>query len=163
MLTSFIVTSHGPHGVSLQWPPECFFQQFVWANIKETSMVGVTGPLWRESTGDRWIPPQRASNAGSLSISWHHHVIRLEGSVTSLWWFHSRYLSSNRLTQLDELTFAYNINMCGLWVYVNFLASEIFRFSARIQCLHYKRTEDTASCSKPQICGDEECLYMWND
>ena len=29
--------------------------------------------LW-ESIGDRWFPPQRASNADSVSISWRHHV-----------------------------------------------------------------------------------------
>ena len=28
----------------------------VWANIKENIKVRVTDPLWRESTGHRWIP-----------------------------------------------------------------------------------------------------------
>ena len=34
-----------------------------------------TGPLWRDTTSDRWIPPsQRSSDADSFSMSWHHHV-----------------------------------------------------------------------------------------
>ena len=33
-----------------------FVQQFVQATIKEPSKLRVTGPLWGESTGDRWIP-----------------------------------------------------------------------------------------------------------
>ena len=31
-------------------------------------------PLWGESTGDRRIPAQRASNAKSVSIWWRHHA-----------------------------------------------------------------------------------------
>ena len=30
-------------------------------------------PLWGESTGERWIPSQRASNAENVSIWWRHH------------------------------------------------------------------------------------------
>ena len=29
--------------------------------------------LWGESTGDRWIPRTRASNAENASIWWRHH------------------------------------------------------------------------------------------
>ena len=32
-------------------------------------------PLWGESTGDRWIPLTKASNAESVSIWWRHHVV----------------------------------------------------------------------------------------
>ena len=31
-------------------------QQLAPGNINETSKVRITGPLWRESTGDQWIP-----------------------------------------------------------------------------------------------------------
>ena len=31
-------------------------------------------PLWRESTGDRWIPLTKASYAENLSIWWCHHI-----------------------------------------------------------------------------------------
>ena len=30
-------------------------------------------PLWGESTGDRWIPLTKASNAENVSIWWRHH------------------------------------------------------------------------------------------
>ena len=30
-------------------------------------------PLCAEFTGDRWIPPQMASNVENTSIWWHHH------------------------------------------------------------------------------------------
>ena len=33
-----------------------FVLLFVQANIKENIKARVTGPLWGESTGDRWIP-----------------------------------------------------------------------------------------------------------
>ena len=33
-----------------------FIQQFIRDNIKETSENRITGRLWRESTGERWIP-----------------------------------------------------------------------------------------------------------
>ena len=33
-----------------------FIQLFALASIKETSKLSVTGPLWGEFTGDRWIP-----------------------------------------------------------------------------------------------------------
>ena len=35
-------------------------------------------PLWGESTGDRWIPLTKGSNAENISIWWHHH--------DNLWW-----------------------------------------------------------------------------
>ena len=47
----------------------------VQAQIKEN----IKGPhhwlLWGEFTGDRWIPPQRASIAENVSIWWRHHTI----------------------------------------------------------------------------------------
>ena len=30
----------------------------------------VTGPLWRETTSHRWIPPTKASDAGLLYFLW---------------------------------------------------------------------------------------------
>ena len=42
--------------------------------IKENIKAPRHWPLCREFTGDRWIPRTRASNAGSVSIWWRHHV-----------------------------------------------------------------------------------------
>ena len=66
------VTWHGLHGVSDHRPIE-----FVWINIKDTSQNYFTGSLWRESTGDWWIPPQRVSNA--KSVPWHY--VNMDKSV----------------------------------------------------------------------------------
>ena len=45
-------------------PPSWLFaQSFVQAQMKENTKAPRHWPLWGESTGDRWIPSQRASNA----------------------------------------------------------------------------------------------------
>ena len=38
------------------------------------SCASITGLLWRESNGDRWIPPQKTSNKESVSLPWLNHV-----------------------------------------------------------------------------------------
>ena len=35
-------------------------------------MFHITFPLWRESTGDRWNPQKRSSNAKSIFMTWRH-------------------------------------------------------------------------------------------
>ena len=58
----------------LKSPPILLFvQPFVHAYIKENIRARVTGPLWWESNGDRWIPSQRASYVENDPIPWHHH------------------------------------------------------------------------------------------
>ena len=42
------------------------------ADIKETSKIRVTGPLWWDFTGDRWIPLTKTSYGESVSMSWRH-------------------------------------------------------------------------------------------
>ena len=54
-----------------------FTQPFIQAQIEENIKAPRHWPLWREFTGDRWIPTQKASNAGNVSISWCHHVDRV--------------------------------------------------------------------------------------
>ena len=51
----------------------CLFRRLRRLTSKEISKLRITGPLWRESTGDRWFPSQNASNAESVSTSWRHH------------------------------------------------------------------------------------------
>ena len=43
------------------------------AQFKENIKAPRRWPLWGEFTGDRWIPPQRSSNAENVSIWWRHH------------------------------------------------------------------------------------------
>ena len=50
-------------------------QPFVEAQIKENIKAPHHWPLWGESTGDRWIISQRASNAENISIWWPHHAM----------------------------------------------------------------------------------------
>ena len=52
-----------------------FVQQFVQAHINENINIPRHWPLWRESTGDRWIPLTRTSNAENVSILWRHHEL----------------------------------------------------------------------------------------
>ena len=49
----------------------------VQAPIKENTKAPRHWPLWGESTGDRWFPSQRASNAENVSIWWRHHGLRI--------------------------------------------------------------------------------------
>ena len=44
-----------PHGISNNWQLDCLLQS-MFRLTKKTSDLHVAGPLWRESTGDRWIP-----------------------------------------------------------------------------------------------------------
>ena len=50
-----------------------FTQPFLQARIKENTKAPRHWLLWGEFTGDRWIPAQRASNAGNGSIWWRHY------------------------------------------------------------------------------------------
>ena len=52
-----------------------FAQPLVHAWIKENIKAPRHWPLWRESTGDRWIPPERSSNAENVFIWWRHHDV----------------------------------------------------------------------------------------
>ena len=52
-----------------------FTQPFIQAQIKENIKAPRHWPLWGEFTDDRWIPPQRASDAENVSIWWRHHVM----------------------------------------------------------------------------------------
>ena len=65
----------GRDGVSnhrcLHWLLNRFF---FWRRSTNTSKLRVTGPLWGEFTGHRWIPSQRASNAENVFSWWRHYV-----------------------------------------------------------------------------------------
>ena len=56
-----------------------FTQPFVQVHIKENIKAPRHWPLTDEFTGDLWIPTQRASNVGDISIWWRHHekIIKL--------------------------------------------------------------------------------------
>ena len=56
------------------WVIWLFVQQFVWVNIKEKLWNLHYWPYVRESTGDWWIPTQRASNVESISMKWCCHA-----------------------------------------------------------------------------------------
>ena len=60
-----------------RWRPKStasrlFAQSFVQVQIKENIKAPRHWPLRGESTGDRWIPSQKASNAKNVSIWWRH-------------------------------------------------------------------------------------------
>ena len=70
---------------SLQWchnegdsnhqPHDCLLNRLFKARIKENIKTPCHWPLWEKSTGERWIPPTRASNGENVSIWWCHHVV----------------------------------------------------------------------------------------
>ena len=59
-----------------------FTQPFIQAQINENIKAPRHWPLLGEFTGDRRIPPQRASNAENVSIWWRHHDQRMFGQIT---------------------------------------------------------------------------------
>ena len=48
----------------VNWP------RCVWHHMMTSSNGNITGPLWRESTGDRWIPLTKASDAELWCFLW---------------------------------------------------------------------------------------------
>ena len=52
----------------------CLFSSLFRLTPKEISKLRSTGPLWGESTSDRWFPSQRVRRAESVSMAWRHHV-----------------------------------------------------------------------------------------
>ena len=53
-------------GISIHWQLDSLSKKFVQVNIKETSNLCISCPLWRKSTGDCWIPWQSTCNAESI-------------------------------------------------------------------------------------------------
>ena len=60
-------------GVSNHRHLECLLNRMFRCGSKKISKLHVTGPLWGELTGHRWIPLIRASNAENVSIWWRYH------------------------------------------------------------------------------------------
>ena len=50
------------------------FQWLVRVFIKETSNFRITDRLWRESTGDRWIPHTNDQQCGRYFMPWRHQA-----------------------------------------------------------------------------------------
>ena len=77
------------HGDSDHRLLKCLFNSLLGASIKGTSKIRITGPLWRESTGDRWIPLTKGQLCGKrfdvMTSSW----VR---SLFALLWFINRRL-----------------------------------------------------------------------
>ena len=61
------------------------------------SIFRVTGPLWGESTGDRWIPRAKASDA-SFDVFYELRLIKRLSKQSRRWWFET---SSRPLCHYD--------------------------------------------------------------
>ena len=59
-----------------------FTQPFIQAQIKENIKAPRHWPLCGEFTGTGEFPAQMASNAENVSISWRHHEVGLEPSIS---------------------------------------------------------------------------------
>ena len=57
-----------------------FAQLFVQVQIKANIKVPRHWPLWRESTGDRWITITKCQKRENVSIWWRHHVTIFSGT-----------------------------------------------------------------------------------
>ena len=74
-----------------------FVQHIVRLTTNEILRAHISVPLWAEPTDDRWIsPPQRASNAASISLALCHNFMPLFGQNLGrrlergrLWWYTS--------------------------------------------------------------------------
>ena len=71
---SITMTSHGHHGVSNHRQLNCLFNPLS-RHTEENIKTVRHWPLWGESTGDRWIPIKKTSNAENASIWWRNHTI----------------------------------------------------------------------------------------
>ena len=60
-------------------------QLLVHAQMAENIKAWRYWPLWEESTGDRWITSQMASNAEYVSIWWRHHEVMQHGIKIDTW------------------------------------------------------------------------------
>ena len=84
-----IITLHWRHderdGVSNHQRLVLFAQRFVQAQIKESIKAPLHWPLWGESTGDRWIPLTKGSNAENVSIWWCQHAPKNPPAWYTLW------------------------------------------------------------------------------
>ena len=63
-----------------RWPlkspaSRLFTQPFIYAQIKENIKAPRHWPVWKEFTGEWWIPAQRANNAENVSVWWRHHML----------------------------------------------------------------------------------------
>ena len=54
--TKALTTEKNPDNVSNHQPHQCLLNRLFGHRSKKTSKPRVTGPLWGEFTGDRWIP-----------------------------------------------------------------------------------------------------------
>ena len=69
---------------------------------KKSSKYCITSPLWGDSTGDQWIPWQKVSSVGRITMLWYHIVFYghwlnfivcyytpAQRSCWGVYWFHS--------------------------------------------------------------------------
>ena len=64
---------HERDGVSNHRRLDCLLSRLLRAQIKQSIKARRHWPPWGESTGDRCIPSQEASNGKNVSIWWRHH------------------------------------------------------------------------------------------
>ena len=74
---SLLWRHNGRDGVLSHQPQDCLLNRLFRRRSKKTSKFRVTGLCARNSPVNGEFPTQMASNAGNVSISWHHHVFRL--------------------------------------------------------------------------------------
>ena len=62
-VSNITMTSHERHVVPNHWPFHCLCNIFCGPHQKNTEVL-ITGPLWGEFTGHRWIPPKKGQWRG---------------------------------------------------------------------------------------------------
>ena len=67
------VSSHERYGFSINDNRQ-LVQRFVQANMKETSKLHITEPLWGEPPVTGGIPSKRVNNVENISMAWRHHA-----------------------------------------------------------------------------------------
>ena len=76
----------------------------------------VTGPLWKESTGDWWFPSQRASNVETVSSWWCHMCLFLDAS----WSIYALVYIKSLLSQCWQiLNWTHRNKLFEIWIKVS--------------------------------------------
>ena len=125
----------------LKWTEARRFVQQFGLTTNEALKFYIIGPLWWESTGDRWIPLKRTSNAECVFMSWYIHIFAL------LFVTGRRWLDIGNFTQNKQL----------MWCWCHTSCYYLFRphYSNVIMSATASHITDT-SIVYPTVCSGED-------
>ena len=122
-----------------------FDDQFCKMTSPNGNIFRVTGPLWGESTGHRWIPLAKASDAELCSFLWYVPEQKVEQAIETVIWYAMALIMTSLLW--GPKTLCRSIITCWYaptaWV-ANSAATALVR-----QCLNCNMNYLISHCSRP--------------